>query len=226
MALELPFSKKYDAQHSADYYNKHQASLARRLSNWRDQQLARKALQIANDPQLVLDLPCGAGRFWQTLCEKNNRVIMAADNSFDMLHIAQSMQPHAISSRVTCFQTSAFNIDLPDNAVDNIFCMRLLHHISDPAHRASMLKEMHRVTRDTVIISLWVDGNVKALRRKQLEAKRAKRNGSVANQNRFVVSAKTIEQEFKYAGFDVIKHLDFLPLYSMWRVYILKKTEY
>jgi cyclopropane fatty-acyl-phospholipid synthase-like methyltransferase len=29
----------------------------------------------------VLDLPCGAGRFWPLLAEKPNRVIIGADNS-------------------------------------------------------------------------------------------------------------------------------------------------
>jgi hypothetical protein len=50
-----------------------------------------------------------------------------------------------------------------------------MHHIGDPAHRMQMLHEFHRVTRDTVILSLWVDGNYKAWRRQKLEAKRAKR---------------------------------------------------
>lgn len=94
--------------------------------------------------------------------------------------------------------------------------MRLLHHISNHEHRAIMLREMHRVTRDTVILSLWVDGNIKASRRKRLEAKRALRNSEHTNQNRFIVQPKKIEQEFKQAGFEVIQHLDFLPLYSMW----------
>jgi hypothetical protein len=51
-------------------------------------------------------------------------------------------------------QTSAFDIALPDNAVDSIFCMRLLHHFGESAHRLALLQDFQQVTRDSVIISL------------------------------------------------------------------------
>ena len=58
--VRLAFSDKYDDAHAAQYFAKHQDSLARRLSHWRDVQLARKALAQAGAPRQVLDLPCGA----------------------------------------------------------------------------------------------------------------------------------------------------------------------
>lgn len=222
--IQLEFSQKYDGAHARQYFRKHQNGIARRLSNLRDQQLARRALAIAGEPGLVLDLPCGAGRFWPLLAEKANRVILAADNSPHMLDVARRSQPAEVVARVHTFQTSAFNINLGDAAVDSVFCMRLLHHIADPAHRLAMLREFHRVTRDTLIISLWVDGNFKSWRRKRLEARRAARGGSNENQNRFVVARSVIEAEFADAGFNIIGAQDFLPGYAMWRVYSLRKT--
>lgn len=127
--IELEFSRKYDQEHAQQYLIKHQDGLARQLSHWRDIQVARRALQLADEPNLVLDLPCGAGRFWPMLCEQPNRVILAADNSADMLATACAAQPPEVVSRVNTFQTSAFDIDLGVNAVDCIFCIRLLHHI-------------------------------------------------------------------------------------------------
>ena len=62
--IKLEFSEKYDQQHAREYFIKHQDGLARRLSHTRDEQLARRALTLAGEPGLVLDLPCGAGRFW------------------------------------------------------------------------------------------------------------------------------------------------------------------
>ncbi len=220
--IELEFSNKYDSAHALQYFHKHRASLSRRLSDWRDRQLARHALHLAGDPGLVLDLPCGAGRFWSLLGERRNRVILAADNSPNMLEVALSQQPPEIAGRVHTFRTSAFAIDLDDGAVDCIFCMRLLHHIAESEHRLAMLREFHRVARDTVIVSLWVDGNYKAWRRRKLEAKRAARGGN-ANTNRFVVPVATIEGEFAAAGFSILGHHDFLPGYAMWRVYTLRK---
>lgn len=217
--IELEFSRKYDRQHAYEYLHKHQDGLARRLSHWRDEQMARRALKIAGEPDLVLDLPCGAGRFWPLLAEHPSRMIFAADNSADMLAIAEAAQPLEVVKRVETFQTSAFAIDMGDNAVDSIFCMRLLHHIADPAHRLAMLREFHRVTRDTLIVSLWVDGNYKAWKRRRLERRRPAKD----NQNRFVVARSVIEAEFAEAGFDILDRSDFLPGYAMWRVYVLRK---
>ncbi|CAG8867074.1 hypothetical protein PS627_02357 [Pseudomonas fluorescens] len=221
--IKLEFSEKYDQQHAKEYFLKHQDGLARRLSHQRDEQMARRALALAGEPGLVLDLPCGAGRFWPLLAQKQNRVIIGADNSAAMLETACASQPPAIVERVRPLQTSAFAIDLPDNAVDSIFCMRLFHHIGDSAHRKTILDEFHRVSRDSVILSLWVDGNFKAWRRKKLERRRSARADQGNFQNRFVLPAATVEEEFVAAGFRIQERLDFLPFYAMWRVYLLRK---
>jgi len=223
--IELEFSRKYDRTHAYEYLQKHQDGPARRLSHWRDEQMARHALKLAGDPGLVLDLPCGAGRFWPLLAENPNRLIFAADNSADMLDIAQASQPMEVLKRIETFRTSAFAIDLAANAVDCIFCIRLLHHIEQPEHRLAILREFHRVSRDTVIVSLWVDGNYKAWKRKRLEQRRAAKGRAGENQNRFVVAREAIESEFRQAGFRIIGQQDFLPGYHMWRTYVLRKED-
>ena len=222
MSIKLEFSEKYDQAHSLRYLEKHQATLARRLSHWRDVQMARRALRAAGDPGLVLDLPSGAGRFWPVLAEKRNRVILAADNSQDMLDVARRHQSAELVSRVHTLRTSAFAIELGDSSVDCIFSMRLMHHVAQAEHRLTMLREFHRVTRDTVIVSLWVDGNFKSWRRRRLEDARAGR-GESADGNRFVIPKALIEQEFRAAGFTVLNRQDFIPGYAMWRVYTLRK---
>lgn len=223
--IDLEFSHKYDHEHAVDYLHKHQDGLARRLSHWRDVQMARSALKLVDDPNLVLDLPCGAGRFWPMLTEHPNRVVIAADNSADMLATARAGQPADVVARVRTFQTSAFDIDLGANAVDCIFCIRLLHHIESAEHRQVILREFHRVTRDSVILSLWVDGNYKAWKRRRLEQHRAEHGHLGQNQNRFVVPRNVIEAEFEQAGFHIVSHQDFLPGYAMWRTYVLRKQE-
>ncbi|UST77117.1 class I SAM-dependent methyltransferase [Pseudomonas siliginis] len=217
--IKLDFSEKYDDQHAQRYLRKHQQSLGRRLSHLRDEQVGRKALALAGDPGLVLDLPCGAGRFWPMLAEKPNRVIIGADNSESMIKTAMQGQPAEVVKRVQPLHTSAFDIALPDNSVDSIFCMRLLHHIGEAEHRRVILREFERVTRDSVIVSLWVDGNFKAWKRKRAERDRPSHD----YQNRFLIPASTIEKEFEQAGFRIQEQLDFIPLYAMWRVYVLRK---
>ncbi|WP_431481362.1 class I SAM-dependent methyltransferase [Pseudomonas thivervalensis] len=217
--IKLAFSEKYNEQHAKEYFHKHRTGLSRRLSNQRDQQLARRALALVGDPGLILDLPCGAGRFWPLLAEKPNRVIIGADNSEAMLNTALEAQPSDVVKRVRPLHTSAFDIALPDNAVDSIFCMRLLHHIGETEHRLAILREFERVSRDSVIVSLWVDGNFKAWKRKRLERTRGQKD----YQNRFVLPTDTVEKEFRQAGFRIQERLGFLPLYAMWRVYVLRK---
>ncbi|WXL27712.1 class I SAM-dependent methyltransferase [Ectopseudomonas mendocina] len=222
-SIELEFSRKYDRDHAQQYFIKHQDGLSRRLSHWRDEQIARKALRTAGDPGLVLDLPCGAGRFWPVLAEQPERVIIAADNSVDMINVARASQSPDIVSRVKTFKASAFSIDLNENAVDCIFCIRLLHHFKNHEHRLAVLREFHRVSRDTLVVSLWVDGNFKSWRRRSLERRRAKSGRLGQNENRFVVSRYEIEQEFAESGWRVIGYQDFIPGYAMWRTYTLRK---
>lgn len=220
--IALPFSEKYDAQHAEHYFTKHQRTLARRLSHWRDTQVARQALALAGNPASVLDLPCGAGRFWPLLAERADREIYAADNSQAMMDRAEIEQPAAIVARVKMFQSSVFAIQTPSNFVDCVFCIRLLHHVAQPADRMALLRELHRVTRDTVVVSLWVDGNLKSWQRARLERRRAAR-GKSANRNRFVLQRDVAQAEFAAAGFDIVAHVDFLPGYAMWRTYVLRK---
>ncbi|HEY0289122.1 MAG TPA: class I SAM-dependent methyltransferase [Pseudomonas sp.] len=207
-----------------DYVQRHEQGFARRLSLWRDAQLARHALRDAGEPGLVLDLPSGGGRFWPVLAEHANRVILAADPSADMLSVAEAQSPSHIRQRIRTFQSSVFSIGLSANAVDCIFCMRLFHHVVDGGQRMEILQEFHRVTRDTAIVALWVDGNLKAWRRRRQDRCRLAGGADEVTRNRFVVSRSDIEAEFAHAGFAIVDHHDFLPGYAMWRVYVLRKT--
>ncbi|WP_296254181.1 MULTISPECIES: class I SAM-dependent methyltransferase [unclassified Pseudomonas] len=205
------------------YVLRHEQGLARRLSLWRDAQLARQALRDAGEPGLVLDLPSGSGRFWPVLAEHANRVILAAAPSWDTLDIAQAQSCVDVRERIRTFQSSASSIDLSANSVDCIFCMRLFHHVADSDKRRAILEEFYRVTRDTAIVALWVDGNIKAWRRKRLEGHKRTLDGTPEVRNRFVVCRAQIEAEFIEAGFRIVGHHDFLPGYAMWRVYVLRK---
>ncbi|MGE6384910.1 class I SAM-dependent methyltransferase [Pseudomonas sp. NPDC078416] len=218
--MSEPLGKKV---HVDDYVRRHEHTLSRRLSLWRDAQLARIALRDAGEPGLVLDLPSGSGRFWPVLAEHANRVILAADPSTDRLALAEAQSSSEVRKRIRTFQSSAFSIGLSANAVDCIFCMRLFHHLNDSDKRAAILDEFYRVTRDTAIVGLWVDGNVKSWRRKRQQGRLEV--GMSAPRNRFVVCRSDIESEFARAGFRIVDHHDFLPGYAMWRVYVLRKAD-
>jgi ubiquinone/menaquinone biosynthesis C-methylase UbiE len=131
---------RYDLGDAQQYFRKHRTGFFHRLTTWREQAIARQALALAGDPHVVLDLPCGAGRFWSVLAEKPQRRILAADSSEEMLRVAGQMQPRDLVDRVERFQCSAFETGLDNGSVDNIFCIRLLHHFVEPSHRLAMLR--------------------------------------------------------------------------------------
>lgn len=220
MKKKLQFSQKYTEKHAQRYFHKHKGSLRHLLTTWREVSLARQALKIAGNPKIILDVPCGAGRFWEMLAEDPNRTLYAADNSEGMVNTAKTMQRPEVANRFTAFQASAFNIPMEDNSVDHVLCMRLFHHIIASEDRIALLKELGRVAKTGMTISLWVDGNWQGDKRIKRRAMEPNKHRYV---NRLVIPQATIEQEFKQAGFKIVKHLDVLPGISMWRYYILER---
>ena len=211
--VTLDFSRKYNRAQSMRYFEKHDFGFRRKITTWREISIAKKALKIAGNPTSVLDLPCGAGRFWKMLAKAPRAWLFAADLSEDMLEVAETYQEPEIVNRFQLFQSAAFDIKMSDNSVDNILCMRLLHHISDSENRLRILRELHRVTNDTLILSMWVDGNLQAKNRQKLENKRGKSRSI----NRLAISQEQAELECRDAGFKIVKHIDLLPKISMWR---------
>jgi len=216
--VELEFARQHAREHARACLAKSPDSLTRRLALAREKQWVRQALKLAGEPGLVLDLPCGAGRFWPVLAERGNRVILAADPSQQILDHCVAHHPVEVLQRVRTFQSSVFAIGLPENAVDCIFCTQLFQHVSDSQHRLVLLREFHRVSRDTVIVSLWMDGKVMAWhRRRQALA-------SGQDSQRVLFSKAQVEGEFRQAGFEIVGHRDFFPGYAMRRLYVLRKN--
>ena len=219
MSENLEVSNRYDEKQAKLYFEKHRHGFWHRVSNWWEQHMAARALAMAGEPESVLDLPCGAGRFWELLARVPDRQLVAADYSQDMIDTALNFQSPHIAKRFKTFQTSAFDIKLPDAAVDCIFCMRLLHHIAEGEARMKMFREFHRVSRNTVCVSLWVDGNLQALRLRRSQSRRQNRQ----YYTRFLFDRSQIEPEFHQSGFEIMGYVDLLPGLSMWRTYVLKR---
>ncbi|CAI2795801.1 class I SAM-dependent methyltransferase [Pseudomonas fluorescens group sp.] len=153
-SIEIEYAERCDREHARVCGETHPPGLRQRLASWRDEWMVRQALKVAGEPGLLLDLACGSGRFWPVLAEHVNRVILASDNSQDMLDHARTHHPVSLLKRVKTFQGSAFSIGLSANAVDCIFCLELFRHVPCSEGRLALLREFHRVSRDTVIVSV------------------------------------------------------------------------
>ncbi len=214
---ELPFESKYTYEQAKSYYRKHQLQWRKRLATAIESMMARRALRIAGHPKTVLDLPCGFGRFWPTLIAAGTDKIIAADKSAGMLQVAQESNLPAVLTRVTCIPSTATEIDLPDKSVDSIFCMRLLHHISDKEYRFAIYRAFQRVAKDTVVASFWMKNSLRHKRRGTLDP-----TVDLRQVNRHFFSHEELQAEFIAAGFDILGHTDMLPYFSPWRTYVLK----
>ncbi|AZE53945.1 SAM-dependent methyltransferase [Pseudomonas synxantha] len=155
-SIEIEFAERCGREHARVCGDPRPPRLLQRLAAWRDARLVRHALKVAGEPGLILDLACGSGRFWPVLAEHVNRVILASDHSQAMLDHACTHHPGALLKRVKTFQGSAFSIGLSANAVDCIFCLELFRHVPGSDVRLMLLREFHRVSRDTVIVAVSV----------------------------------------------------------------------
>lgn len=206
--FELEFAERYDREHALVCRNARPQGLAQRCMLWREKQLVRRALKVAGEPGLVLDIACGAGRLWPVLAEHGNRVILAADSSQDRLDHARTHHPASLLARINLFKSSLFSIDMSANAVDSIFCMQLFHHVRDGEHRLTILRELHRVCRDSLIVSLCV----------------GRSSSHACSADRVVVTKEEIEMQFSQAGFSLLKHYDVLPGRALGSIYVLRKN--
>lgn len=213
-------AKRYDEETARHYFAVHRSSLSRRISSWREVSLARRALALAGDPDSILDMPCGAGRFWPMLARTSARRLLAGDNSPAMLAAAVAGAAPETRARFEASPMDAFALPLADAAVDHVLCMRLLHHFAAPADRLRILREIHRVARRGATISVWVDGNLQARRRRHQEARRA----PACPPNRIIVDRAVIEAELAEAGFRIRKRLDTLRWIGKRRLYVLDKV--
>lgn len=216
--LSLPFSDKYDYQYAQEYHATHIGSIAKRFSNKLEQYMAKKALKMAGSPKEILDLPCGYGRFWETLVEAGAEKIIAADLSAGMLRVASEVNAPEILKRVILLQTDASKIALPDKSVDCVVSMRLLHHIGLPDHREKIFNEFKRVARSTICFSTWVDNTYKSHRHAQ---KRAHMARAATDINRHIMHVPSFEKELESYGFKILGHVDQLKYYLQWRTYVL-----
>ena len=99
--------------------------------------------------ELVLDLPCGAGRLRPFLRARGHRVLQA-DGALAMLREAAARGDRGELQ----VQADALHVPFADRAVDGVVMFRFLHHLPPDAARAAMA-EAYRVARRFVVLSFF-----------------------------------------------------------------------
>lgn len=97
----------------------------------------------------LLDIPCGTGRIFSTLLAEGINFI-GADISIEMMrHFHSVLRPGQIVSLIQC---DAERMPFKDDSFDVITCLRFLTMKVPGEIRASIFKEMSRVSRAWIII--------------------------------------------------------------------------
>ncbi|MCZ6711323.1 MAG: class I SAM-dependent methyltransferase [Gammaproteobacteria bacterium] len=207
----------YTLNRADAYATHHEKSARTRLTTRRERSLLARALRAAGTPQVVLDLPCGTGRFWPAVAASGAQRLIAGDNSAGMLEVAgrNALGPGFPEQLIN---TSLFAIDLADDSVDFVACMRFFQHLAYSEDRLAVLAEIKRVSRRFAAISLWVDGNLGAWRRRGRSLPTRERGYG----KRVCIPRDQIESDFAAADFTVVDHFDVWPRLAMWRMYLIE----
>src|SRR5207249_1026577 len=146
VAQAKTYKQRFQNKAKAERYAQRFERGSRKRTDAREQRAVAKIFAGLKDCQSVLDVPCGAGRFAKTL--GRGRLLIEADASYEMVTIARRHHHLGV-------QSDAGRLPVRDEAIDCIFCNRLLHHILPPEERAMFLQEFHRVTRRWLVVTFF-----------------------------------------------------------------------
>lgn len=147
-----------------DYQQRRYQSLDQAWVNWREHRILAKLLtQCRITSGVLLDVPCGYGRF-TPLFARLGIAAIGADLGREMVSLAvEHNAPHG-SGRWVCANIMA--LPFADGTFEGTVCIRLLHHRYSDAERQGILRELARVSRRFVLISFYRRTSLHALTRR------------------------------------------------------------
>jgi SAM-dependent methyltransferase len=201
------------------YRGKFERSVSRRLSHRRERLLIQKAVETAiqllppvldsREGLLLLDFPCGAGRFAPLFAERVSHY-QPADHSPYMLELClQALTESGLAGRSReGVQADARKMPFEDQSFDLACCIRLIHHFQNPEERGQILREFRRVNRGPLVLT-WLDGDSPKQRLHEL---RCKLSGRASR--RAPISQKQVQEETEDAGYQLFRSWKLSGLFS------------
>jgi SAM-dependent methyltransferase len=167
MNSEKPSSIPFEKQEVEEYERKRYRGIDQKLVHRREGRILRKLLRkIGGDPLLVLDIPCGYGRFSRLLLERNFSLV-SSDLSFHMVKRASGKSGELHSRFLSGIVADAKQgLPFKKGAFSLLLSMRFFHHIHEKEERKFILKEFSRVTSGWVILSYYQQNSLHILQRK------------------------------------------------------------
>ena len=118
--------------------------------NHEEQIIAKEFSELLGESSSIIDVPCGSGRFLKAF--NKQRLVYAIDANPAMLQEAKLNNP---DQNIQFYVGNINNIPLESKSADGIFCMRLLHHVSNHDEIVMILSELKRVTKAFALISFY-----------------------------------------------------------------------
>jgi len=212
----IPF-EKHEVE---EYERKRYRGVDQRLVHGREGRLLRKILhKIRDGPLLVLDIPCGYGRFSDLLLDKDF-FLVSGDLSFHMVKRASEKggQPH---SRFLSGVVADAKQGLPfkKGAFSLLLSMRFFHHVHEKEEREFILKEFYRVTSGWVVLSYYQRNILHNLQR------RLRRKIKRSRTRIKMVPRKEFYKDVEGAGLEVVKIFPLFRGIHAHHIALLKKMK-
>ena len=191
----IPF-EKHEVE---EYERKRYRGIDQRLVHGREGRLLRKILfKIGEGPLLVLDIPCGYGRFSALLLDKDFSLV-SSDLSFHMVKRASEKGEHPHSRFLSGVVADAKQgLPFKKGAFSLLLSMRFFHHIHEREEREFILKEFSRAISGWVILSYYQRNllhNLQRRLRRKIERSRTRIK---------MIRRKEFYKEVEGAGFRVV----------------------
>jgi ubiquinone/menaquinone biosynthesis C-methylase UbiE len=190
-------------------------SLSGRVFQLADRKSMLAVIADLNPGMTVLDAPCGTGRMSRLFLEKGLKVI-GGDISGQMMTVARK-RIGEIKGDIAFCRMDLTRLPLQDSAVASAFSIRFLPHIQ-PSERVLMLRELRRVARKWVVISVSVSSPWHRLRRKIRDWL------GLPKSVRYPATLREIERELQQSGLTVVRKIWTFPILSEQLLLVCQKS--
>ncbi len=134
-----------------NYAHKYERSWSRRVTNEREHELVRRFLARFRPDASLMNAPCGAGRFASILGLESRRHACFADISAEMVSTARAALGGVGDEMEWCVLDLVNQ--MPARPVDLFLCLRLLHHLRDPAMTRAVVDHVARTAEKGILIT-------------------------------------------------------------------------
>jgi SAM-dependent methyltransferase len=179
--------------------------------------LERCLERIASESGIVLDIPCGYGRF-SNLFRQRGWGLVSSDYSFSM--VKRAMESGGESQRLKDWGVVADakkGLPFKEGIFPVLLCVRFWHHVHDAEERKAILDFFAQVTSGWVILSYY---QVNAIHRLQRRFRRKLKKSPTRIK---MISRNEFTDEVQGSGFECVKVVPLFRGIHAQHVALLKK---